>query len=63
VTIPVGQSVAFVNNDSVAHDMASDPFPQYTDCPAVNRVGNLEAGQRMQTGPSPSRARAATTTC
>jgi plastocyanin len=50
VTIAVGQSVTFVNNDDIAHDMASDPYPQYTDCPAVNRVGSLAAGQRMQTG-------------
>ena len=50
VTIALGQSVTFVNNDSIAHDMASDPFPRYSDCPAVNRVGNLASGQRMQTG-------------
>jgi plastocyanin len=50
VTIAVGQSVTFVNDDSIAHDMASDPYPQYSDCPAVNRVGNLEAGQRMPSG-------------
>ena len=50
VTIAVGQSVTFVNDDSIAHNMASDPFPQYSDCPAVNRVGNLASGQRMQTG-------------
>jgi plastocyanin len=50
VAIAVGQSVTFVNNDSIAHDMASDPFPLYSDCPAVNRVGSLGPGQRMQTG-------------
>lgn len=50
VTIAVGQSVTFVNNDSVAHVMASDPFPVYDDCPSINRVGQLVAGQRMQTG-------------
>lgn len=50
VTIDVGQSVTFVNDDSIAHNMASDPFPRYSDCPAVNRVGSLEAGRRMQTG-------------
>lgn len=50
VTIAVGQSVTFVNNDSIAHVMASDPFPVYDDCPPVNRVGQLEPGQRMQTG-------------
>jgi plastocyanin len=50
VTIDVGQSVTFVNNDSVAHNMASDPFPLYSDCPAVNRVGNLGPAQRVATG-------------
>jgi plastocyanin len=50
VTISIGQSVTFVNNDTIAHDMASDPFPMYSDCPAVNRVGRLEPGERTQTG-------------
>lgn len=50
VTIAAGQSVTFVNNDSVAHSMASGPFPSYDDCPSINRVGQLEPGQRMLTG-------------
>ena len=50
VAIDVGQSVTFVNNDSIAHNMASDPYPRYSDCPAVNRVGSLEPARRMQTG-------------
>jgi hypothetical protein len=50
VTIAVGQSVTFVNNDSIAHDIASEPFPSYSDCPAVNRVGRLEPGESRQTG-------------
>lgn len=50
VTIAAGQSVTFVNNDSVAHQIASTPVPTYTDCPSINRVNRLEPGQRMDTG-------------
>jgi plastocyanin len=50
VTVPVGYSVTFVNADSIAHEMASDPHPVHNDCPPLNRVGNLEPGQRMETG-------------
>jgi hypothetical protein len=42
--------VTFVNNDSRAHDMASDPHPDHTDCPELNQVGFLTAGQSRQTG-------------
>lgn len=44
VTVSPGSRVTFVNNDSRPHDMASDPHPAHTDCPAVN-VGFLQAGQ------------------
>ena len=44
VTVSAGSRVTFVNNDSRPHDMASDPHPVHTDCPAVN-VGFLQAGQ------------------
>lgn len=50
VTVASGQSVTFINNDSVAHQIASQPIPTYTDCPAINRVNRLEPGQRMETG-------------
>jgi len=49
VTVPVGSSVNFVNNDSKAHDMSSDPHPTHTDCPAINLVNNLGAGQTRAT--------------
>lgn len=45
VTINVGQSVTFVNSDGKAHTMDSDPHPSHTDCPAINAVGALAAGQ------------------
>ena len=50
VTIAAGQSVTFVNSDSVAHEIASAPVPTYDECPSINRVGRLEPGQSTQTG-------------
>ena len=50
VTIPVGGRVTFVNNDSRAHDMSSNPHPEHTDCPAINDAGFLQPGQSRQTG-------------
>lgn len=50
VTISAGQSVTFTNNDSVAHQIASEPVPTYTDCPSINRVNRLEPGQSVETG-------------
>jgi len=50
VTISVGSSVTFVNNDTRAHDMASDPHPVHTECPAINAVGFLQPGQSRMTG-------------
>jgi plastocyanin len=48
VTISVGQSVTIVNNDTKTHDMASDPHPIHTDCPALNG-GILAVGQTKAT--------------
>ena len=50
VTIPAGGRVTFVNNDSRAHDMTSDPHPAHTDCPALNQVGNLQPNQSRTSG-------------
>ena len=41
VTIRQGGRVTFVNNDSRAHDMASDPHPTHEDCPPIDQVGFL----------------------
>lgn len=30
--------------------MSSDPHPTHTDCPEINQVGFLTAGQTKQTG-------------
>jgi plastocyanin len=49
VTIAVGQSVTFVNNDSRLHDMESDRHPTHGDCPSIGNVGNVAAGQSKTT--------------
>jgi plastocyanin len=49
VTISVGQSVTFVNNDSRGHQIASNPHPSHTDCPAINALNVIAAGQTKLT--------------
>lgn len=49
VTINPGESVTFINNDSRSHEIASNPHPQHTDCPAINALGVLQAGQTRVT--------------
>jgi plastocyanin len=50
VTVTRGSQVTFVNNDTRPHEMDSDPHPAHTDCPEINQVGFLSAGQSKQTG-------------
>jgi plastocyanin len=50
ITVPRGTQVTFVNSDSRNHTMNSDPHPEHTDCPEINQVGFLTAGQSRQTG-------------
>ena len=50
VTVTPGTRVTFVNNDSRAHDMSSNPHPEHTDCPELNQVGFLQPDQTRQTG-------------
>lgn len=50
VEVPVGGRVAFVNNDSSAHEMSSDPHPIHTDCAPLNQVGALAPGRTGVTG-------------
>jgi plastocyanin len=35
VTISIGQSVTFINNDTRSHEMASNPHPQHGSCPSI----------------------------
>ena len=37
ITVAVGSRVTFVNNDSMPHDMASDPHPEHTLCSGDQR--------------------------
>jgi plastocyanin len=48
--IAVGSRVTFTNNDTVPHEMASDPHPDHVDCPPLNEVSALTQGQSRQTG-------------
>ena len=50
VSIALGTRVLFVNNDTRAHNMTSDPHPDHTDCPDINQVGFLAPGQSRETG-------------
>lgn len=50
IQIAVGTRVLFINDDSRAHNMTSDPHPEHTDCPELNQVGRLTPGQRRETG-------------
>ncbi len=50
VSITVGQSVTFVNNDTRPHEMASDPHPTHGTCPGIEAgIGTLGAGQTKLT--------------
>jgi plastocyanin len=46
--ISPGTRVRFVNNDTVPHEMTSDPHPSHVACPALNVVGLLLAGQSRE---------------
>ncbi len=50
VLITAGTRVLFVNNDSRAHNMSSDPHPDHSDCTEINQVGLLTPGQSRETG-------------
>ena len=50
VTIAVGQTVTFINNDNRSHEMASDPHPQHGSCPSMEAgLGTIGAGQTRVT--------------
>lgn len=49
IAVSPGARVTFVNNDTRVHDMNSDPHPAHTDCPEINVVGFLMAGQSRLT--------------
>ena len=50
IIVARGSQVLFINSDNQTHTMNSNPHPEHTDCPEINQVGFLGAGQRKQTG-------------
>ena len=50
VTITRGGRVTIVNSDSRAHDMASDPHPEHSQCTELNQIGFLTSGQQRTSG-------------
>jgi plastocyanin len=50
ITVSPGTRVTFINNDTRPHEMNSDPHPNHGDCPAIDDVGFLQAGQTKLTG-------------
>ena len=50
VTVAVGQTVTFVNNDTRSHEIASNPHPQHGSCPGIEAgLGVVAAGQTKVT--------------
>lgn len=50
IQITAGSRVTFVNSDTRAHNMTSDPHPDHTTCPELNSVGLLTPGQSRESG-------------
>ncbi len=50
VTVAVGQTVTFINNDGRSHEIASNPHPQHGTCPGIEAgLGSIAAGQTKTT--------------
>ncbi len=49
IEVAIGARVLFINNDTRAHNMTSDPHPEHTDCPPINSVGFLQVGKQITT--------------
>jgi plastocyanin len=50
VTVAVGQTVTFINNDNRSHEIASNPHPQHGSCPSIEAgLGTIGAGQTKVT--------------
>ena len=49
VTVKQGSRVLFINNDSVTHEMFSDPHPEHDACPEINAVGSLAPNEQRET--------------
>jgi len=49
LTVPAGSRVLFVNSDSRAHYMASDPHPEHDLCHEMDSLGLLQNGEQRET--------------
>jgi plastocyanin len=49
LTVPVGARVTFVNSDRVSHDISSGLDHNSRECPEIDAVGFLVAGQSRET--------------
>jgi plastocyanin len=54
VTINAGDTITWVNNDTVQHQPSSNPHPQHTDCPGLN-VNPINPGQQAMSAPVTTR--------
>jgi hypothetical protein len=50
LTVSRGAQLTILNQDSVTHDMTSDPHPEHTDCVELNQIGFLNPGQSRPSG-------------
>ena len=50
VVVAVGGRVRFENADERPHSIRSNPIDTHADCPPINEVGFLSAGQARVTG-------------
>jgi plastocyanin len=50
IQITAGSRVTFINSDTRAHNMTSDPHPEHTTCPELNQIGLLAPGQTRESG-------------
>lgn len=50
ITIAVGQTVTFVNNDSRPHDVTGGVDPEHPECPEIIVAGFIAPGQARPTG-------------
>ena len=50
ISVPPGTRVLFINDDTRRRNMTSNPHPDHDDCIEINDVGNMNPGQRKETG-------------
>jgi hypothetical protein len=50
IVVPRGSQVTFVNEDTLRHDMQSDPHPEHDACPELRQVGLLLSGETRVSG-------------